>query len=216
LPRLLRAPLISLLAAYDAGGAEVLFAEIERIGVATGLLAARREQFGSLAELIKATHILPKSEEGFVVRFENGLRLKVKGAEYKRIHALVSRVTPLALWEVMAAGSDLESIRKELPEEFWVDFDDIVAIIDGQIEATVALVAEVAQTVAHLSDKELGLSLNTLDKRVQPYLFDYRKSGGKLGPRSMATLYRSVRPTGNVLAGYTPSFAVTRVQDDNA
>ncbi len=73
---------------------------------------------------------------------------------------------------------------------------------------------EAAKAVAHLSDKELGLTHATIDRRVQPYLFDYRKSGGKLGPRSMATLYRNVRPTGNVLAGYTPSFAVNRVQDD--
>ena len=59
------------------------------------------------------------------------------------------------------------------------------------------------------------MSLGTLDKRAQPFVFDWRKSGGKLGPRSMATMFRGVRPTGNVLAGYTPSFAVNRVQDDN-
>jgi RNA ligase len=206
---------LRLLAAYNAGGLELPMAHIEQIAMATGMPAARRHSFGSLAELMKITKTLPKSEEGFVLRFENGLRLKVKGDEYKRIHALISRVTPLAMWEAMAANSDLESIRRDLPEEFWGDFDDIIAIINGQIEATTAVVRDVAKSVEHLSDKELGLSLATLDKRAQPYVFDWRKSGGKLGPRSMATMFRGVRPTGNVLEGYTPSFAVNRVQDDN-
>jgi len=205
---------LRLLAAYDAGGIEVPAQDIERIGAAAGLPAAGRHAFGSLPELLRVTRSLPKSEEGFVVRFENGLRLKVKGDEYKRIHALVSRVTPLALWELMASGSDLDAIRRDIPEEFWGDFDAIVAIIGRQIEATVALVGEAARAVAHLSDKELGLTHATLDERVRPYLFDYRKSGGKLGPRSMATLFRNVRPTGNALTGYTPSFAVNRVHDD--
>ena len=205
---------LRLLAAYDGSGQELPFAEIEKIGAATNMPAAKRHSFNSLAELMKTTKTLPKTEEGFVLRFENGLRLKVKGDEYKRIHALISRVTPLAMWEAMAAGSDLESVRRDLPEEFWGDFDDIIRIINGQIEATIAVVRDVAKSVEHLSDKELGLSLATLDKRAQPYVFDWRKSGGKLGNRSMATMFRGVRPTGNVLAGYTPSFAVNRVQDD--
>ncbi len=206
---------LRLLGAYDGGGIELPYADIERVGAAAGLPAARRQNFGSLAELLRTTKALPKTEEGFVARFENGLRLKVKGDEYKRIHALVSRVTPLALWELMAAGSDLDAIRRDIPEEFWGDFDAIVAIISGQIAENVALVGEAAKAVAHLTDKELGLTHATLDERVRPYLFDYRKSGGKLGHRSMATMFRNVRPTGNVLAGYTPSFAVNRVQDDN-
>ena len=205
---------LRLLAAYDGNGRELPFAEIEKIGAAAGMPAAKRHSFGSLAELAKIARALPKSEEGFVLRFENGLRLKVKGDEYKRIHALISRVTPLAMWEAMAAGSDLEAIRRDLPEEFWGDFDAIVTIISGQIAANVAVVRDVVKSVEHLSDKELGLSLGTLDKRAQPFVFDWRKSGGKLGPRSMATMFRGVRPTGNVLAGYTPSFAVNRVQDD--
>jgi RNA ligase len=37
----------------------------------------------------------------------DGLRLKVEEDEYKRIHEPISRVTPLAIWEAMAAGNDI-------------------------------------------------------------------------------------------------------------
>ena len=30
----------------------------------------------------------------------------------------------------------------------------------------------------------------------------------------MATMFRAIRPTGNVLEGYVPSFAVNRVMDE--
>jgi hypothetical protein len=42
--------------------------------------------------------------QGFVVRFADGLRLKLKGSEYRRIHALISRRTPLAMGEGLNAS----------------------------------------------------------------------------------------------------------------
>ena len=54
---------LRLLAAYDGSGQELLFAEIEKIGAATNMPAAKRHSFNSLAELMKITKTLPKSEE---------------------------------------------------------------------------------------------------------------------------------------------------------
>jgi RNA ligase len=158
---------------------------------------------------------LPRDDEGFVVRFSNGLRLKLKGAEYRRIHALISRCTPLAMWEAMAAGDDMGAIRRDLPEEFWTDFDDIVRLLTANIAAIEARIAEVAASVSHLSDKELGLSLNTLPADVRPYLFAFRKSSSITG-KFRDSLMRSIRPAGNVLAGYVPSYAMGRVLEDAA
>ncbi len=101
----------------------------------------------------------------------------------------------------------------DLPEEFWTDFDDIVWLLPASIAATEARVAEVAAWIAHLSDKESGLSLNSLPADARPYLFGFRKSGAITG-KSRESLMRSIRPTGNVLAGYVPSYAMGRVLQD--
>jgi RNA ligase len=202
-----------MLAAYDHDGRELTYDEVLATCRALGWPAVRRLAFASIADMVSYAATLTRDDEGFVIRFSNGLRLKLKGAEYRRIHALISRCTPLAMWEAMVAGDDMAAIRRDLPEEFWADFDDIVRLLQARIAAIEARVAEVAASVAHLSDKELGLSLNSLPEEARPYLFGFRKFGAITG-KSRETLMRFIRPTGNMLAGYTPSYAMGRMLED--
>lgn len=203
---------LRLLAAYSAAGVELPYEQVIATGDALGVGAVRRVAFTSVAELIATARRLPRHEEGYVLRFSNGLRLKVKGDAYKRIHALISGLTPLAMWEAMQASADMQAIRRELPEEFWGDFDRIVARLEAELAKLVAHVAAIAQGVADLSDKELGLRLASLDADARPFVFQYRKSGGDLmRGQSRERLFRAIRPTGNVLPGYAPSYAVNRV-----
>lgn len=206
-------PALVMLSAYGGDGRELTYDEVVATCRALGWRAARRHEFGSIADMVGHAATLPRDDEGFVIRFGNGLRLKLKRAEYRRIHALISRCTPLAMWEAMAAGDDMNAIRRDLPGEFWTDFDDIVRLLTASIAAIEARVAEVAASVSHLSDKELGLSLNSLPADARPYLFSFRKLAAITG-KSRETLMRSIRPTGNVLAGYVPSYAMGRVLDD--
>ena len=204
-----------MLAAYQPDGSELPYGDVVQVAAAVGWRAAQRVGFASMAELVLHAKRLPRSEEGFVLRFDNGLRLKVKGDEYKRIHALISRVTPLAMWEALAAGDDMDAIRRELPEEFWGDFDDIVRVLHELLSQRIERISAAARSVAHLSDKELGLQLATLDEDVRGFIFAYRKSGGNLlAGRSRAGLLRAIRPTGNVLPGYLPSYAMNRLLDE--
>src|SRR5262249_21589450 len=175
---------------------------------------ARRHPFGSFSDLVEHARGLPRSEEGFVIRFVDGLRLKLKGDEYKRIHALISRCTPLAMWEAMHAGDDMQAIRRDLPEEFWDDFDAITSLLQRRLDTITAQVATAAAELAHLSDKEVGLRLRTLHPQVRPFIFHWRKAGGSLDGRARDVLFRTVRPTANVLPGYTPSYALGRVMDE--
>ncbi|WP_245449663.1 T4 RnlA family RNA ligase [Rhizobium leguminosarum] len=206
-------PAMVMLAAYHASGLEVTYDEVRTTSQALGWRAAERHEFGNMADMMLHTATLPRNNEGFVVRFTDGLRLKLKGSEYRRIHALISRCTPLALWEAMAAGDDMAAIRRDLPEEFWSDFDNIVLLLTKEYAAMERKVAELAASVAHLSDKELGLTLNSLPADVGPYVFGLRKAGAIVG-KSRDALMRSIRPTGNVLPGYQPSYAMGRVIDE--
>jgi RNA ligase len=169
-----------LLGAYRGDGAEVGYDELVALGGRLGWRVAKRYSFTSVSELLALAKTLPPSEEGFVLRFSNGLRLKVKGDEYCRIHRLVSRLTPLAMWEAMQAGDDLEAIRRQLPEEFWADFDNIIAILQRHVAELIAAVKTQADTVADLSDKDVGLRLDTFPAQVRRFIFPYRKAEGDL------------------------------------
>jgi len=69
---------------------------------------------------------LAKSEienaEGFVVKFENNFRMKIKFEEYIRLHRIVTNITSYDIWETMKAGKSLEEILDRVPDEFmeWV------------------------------------------------------------------------------------------------
>lgn len=203
-----------MLGAYDQTGEELSFDRILDVSTRLGWRAAARHHFSSISDLIAHARSLPAAQEGFVVRFADGLRLKVKGDEYKRIHALVSRCTPLAMWEAMLAGEDMVAIRRDLPEEFWADFDSIIAALTGRIDRLTSRIAQAADRVKHLSDKELGLTLSTIPAEVQRFIFAWRKGGGVLDRRTREAVFRTIRPSGNELDGYVPSYAMGRVMDE--
>ena len=206
-----------LLGAYRGDGSEVTYGELLALADQLRWKAAKRYSFGAVSELLALAKSLPSSEEGFVLRFADGLRLKVKGDEYCRIHRMVSRLTPLAMWEAMQAGDDLEAIRKQLPEEFWADFDQITALLEQQIAELVACVKAEADKIAELTDKEVGLQLDSLPPGVRRFIFPYRKSGGDLlSGRTRDLVFRAIRPDANRLEGYFPSSAVNRVMSEAA
>ncbi len=204
-----------MLGAYAEDGTELPFDAVADIAARLGWAAAERHAFASVSDLILHARDLPRTREGFVLRFSDGSRLKVKGNEYKRIHALIARVTPLAMWEAMLAGDDMEAIRRDLPEEFLDDFDRIVGLLNGAATTLIERVAALASGLADLSDKDVGLRLNTIDPELRSFIFAYRKKGGNLlEGASRQALFRAIRPTANALPGYVPSYALGRVLDE--
>ncbi len=172
--------------------------------------AAKTYDMKSLESLLEEAQSLSANEEGWVIRFASGLRLKVKGAEYKRIHAMVSRLSPLSVWESMKNEDDLTLFRKDLPEEFWGDFDQIVMLLENKLEALASKIKRLADECKDLSDKEVGLRLNTFPQPEAKYLFAFRKAPERLSKG----LFSEVRPTGNKLEDYRPSFATHQIQNE--
>jgi len=205
-----------LLAAYDESGAELSYASLCETAERLGWRMATRHGYDSLSKLMTEAKDLPSDAEGFVVRFSDGLRLKIKGAEYRRIHALISRITPLAMWELMQAGDDLAKVRRDIPEEFWSDFDAICALLTRQLDTVLETAKREAASVTHLSDKDVGLRLAQFPADIRPLIFPYRKqSGDLLSGRARQMVFRLIRPTANELPGYLPSYAINRVLDES-
>jgi len=203
-----------MLAAYDGAGAELDRPALEDVAGRLGWRCAAVHAFADAAELMTQAAALPATAEGFVVRFADGRRIKIKGAEYCRIHALVSRCTPLGVWDAMFAGDDLDRLRQDLPEEFWVDFDTIRSLLDQRFGALAARTVEAVASVSDLTDKEVGLSLHTFPEDIRRYMFAWRKASGRLDGRLRDQMLRAIRPTANRLEGYVPSYAMGRVLEE--
>lgn len=217
---------LTMLAAYRHGSNHPLFGvELDRAALqieADRVLrrVVERHEFatGQLDQIAATCEELGRDREGFVVCFRNGARLKFKGREYLRLHRLISNVTPLFVWQAMRAGDNLSPIRRDLPEEFWEDFDRIESLLQGQFNALVARVEAEARRHEGKTDKELGLSLKEVPADVRPYVFAPRKHGpewfGFEQNKTWNSLWASLRPTGNVLDGYVQSTSLQAVQSD--
>lgn len=59
------------------------------------------------------------NREGFVIKYANGFRLKVKFEEYLRIHRIVTQVSSINIWEYLAANMPFDEILDRVPDEFY-------------------------------------------------------------------------------------------------
>jgi RNA ligase len=63
--------------------------------------------------------IIKDNQEGFVIRFSNGERMKIKGEEYLRLHKIMTEVSTKSVWEVLSNGGNMEDLLKDVPDEFY-------------------------------------------------------------------------------------------------
>lgn len=59
------------------------------------------------------------TREGFVVRFQSGQRVKIKFSQYKRLHKLLTGISPKHIWESLKDGRPLSEIIDRVPDEYF-------------------------------------------------------------------------------------------------
>jgi RNA ligase len=87
------------------------------------------------------------------------------------------------------------------------------ALIKARVDAILAATAEEAAKWAAASDKEIGLALKTIPDPARSFIFAHRK-GQMNEDRTRQALFRMVRPVGNDLPGYTPSYGLRRAAEE--
>ncbi len=66
--------------------------------------------------------IISDTEEGYVIRFANGFRVKIKGERYMYLHKIVSGISSRMVWENLSVGKSFDEVLEIVPDEFakWV------------------------------------------------------------------------------------------------
>jgi RNA ligase len=62
---------------------------------------------------------ISKDKEGYVIRFKNGFRMKIKGNEYKRLHRILTNISNRDIFEYVKEGKPLDEILDKVPDEFY-------------------------------------------------------------------------------------------------
>ncbi len=66
-----------------------------------------------------------KNSEGFVVRFANGSRCKIKFEDYVRLHRIMTNFSEKSIWQILSNGKTIESELENVPDEFFEEVKGI-------------------------------------------------------------------------------------------
>jgi len=177
---------LSLLAVNDrANGQEYTRETVEAFAKAIGMPIVAKYDL-SIEDMIKMQKTLPAEKEGFVVRFQSGLRVKIKGDEYMKLHKILNSITPLFIWSLMNESVSFEVPQKYLisiPEEY---LPEVVEIIKKLKIRHADIVSEIGQEYVHCiektniatlpvdsheSKKRLGMYIQSTPLKHSPVMF---------------------------------------------
>lgn len=160
---------------------------------------ATTHEFSNLEELQSHLKTLTYNEEGYVVRFSDGTRVKFKGDEYVKMHRIVTGISPLALWESMNNGKVSKELLMSIPEEF----RDTYESMSKELEKKYKMVKDEVEdnfknilVICGTDRKEIGLFLSKNDIPYSNMIFPrLLEKYDKLEQMIM----REIRPKGNIL-----------------
>ena len=85
------------------------------------------KHFDGIKDIAELQATEEDNREGYVVKFESGYRIKVKFAEYMRLHRLLTCITERSIWMELREGRSLEPMLELVPDEFYKWVKAIVA-----------------------------------------------------------------------------------------
>lgn len=113
--------------------------------------------------------------EGWVLRWPDGFRVKVKTAEYVALHRLITQYSPKRVWEAYCEGKHHDYVA-QLPDELQAEARAVVAQIDTTLAArTRDLDARYLALCARTTDrKSFALAVQGEPVEDRPLLFALR------------------------------------------
>ena len=77
------------------------------------------KKYDGISDYSTLKGMIGNNAEGFVIRFSNGDRMKIKGEEYLRLHKIMTEVSTKSVWEILSNGDNMEGLLKDVPDEFY-------------------------------------------------------------------------------------------------
>jgi RNA ligase len=112
--------LVALTMISNVSGKEFDYSSLIQVCEVVGFPVVKR--YDGVEDYKTLKSIIESNQEGFVIRFRNGFRMKIKGEEYVRLHRILTGFSNINIWEVLKNGEDINSYLDKVPDEFdkWV------------------------------------------------------------------------------------------------
>ena len=98
-------------------------------------------------------------DEGYVVRFDNGKKIKIKGTQYCNVHRVVTNLSRRALWRCLRANQPLEEILEHAPDEWDTWSRMVINDLREEFKAIEDKHRTVVKKFDYLDQKEFSLTI---------------------------------------------------------
>ena len=90
------------------------------------------KKYNGISDYSTLKGMIDDNAEGFVIRFSNGDRMKIKGVEYLRLHKIMTEVSTKSVWEILSNSGSMEDLLKDVPDEFYTKIKEYENELVGQ------------------------------------------------------------------------------------
>ena len=135
------------------------------------------KKYSSITDYKQLKAMVKDDQEGFIVKFSNGDRIKIKGAEYLRLHKIMTNMSTTAIWECLKNGDDIETLLKDVPDEFYNKIKDhkhnLQSVFDFNKRFIECEFEDINNRLGQVSDKDFALYIT--DYEFKSFHFCLRK-----------------------------------------
>lgn len=147
--------------------------------------------YDDIEDYTQLKQIIKPDQEGYIIRFSNGDRIKIKGEEYLRLHRIMTNISTTSIWECIKNGDDIDKLLKDVPDEFYTKISNYIEELNTKfITERGKILAEykvISFSLGKCSDKTFALFIK--DNPYKSYLFALRN-----GKDITEQIWRNIKP----------------------
>ena len=143
-------------------------------------------RFDGVKDIEQIKSINLENKEGFVLKFENSFRVKVKFDEYVKLHRIVTGTSNIAIWEYMQEGKSLADLLEKVPDEFY----EWVKNTQAEIQSKFDEILKEAKSVFEEKETRKETALYFQQQKYPAVLFDMLD-----GKKPDRVIWRMIKPS---------------------
>jgi RNA ligase len=153
------------------------------------------KKYNGISDYKELKNIIGENQEGFIVRFKSGERMKIKGEEYVRLHRILTNFSNVDIWEILKSGGNFKNFLESVPDEFdvWVKewIENIKAHYDSIEKEALGLYSKFKSETEgrEYNRKEYAEWVNSQSEICKPILFRL-----EVGKDYSGYIWKTIRP----------------------
>ncbi|MGE6356172.1 RNA ligase [Flavobacterium sp. NPDC079362] len=130
-------------------------------------------KYDGIKDILTLKEMNIANKEGFIIKYANNFRVKIKFEEYLRLHRIITEVSNVNIWEYLKTNQSMEEILERVPDEFfdWVkqtksDLENQYVMIENQCKKDFKVLDSRKETALYfLTCKYASVLFAMLDNR---------------------------------------------------